>query len=284
MSRSCDTVVDGDTVYVSYESSVKIYSYDVTSDSWSQLPGSVRKNGSIAIINGWLTTVGGVSSNELLSLTGEGSGRRWTKKFPPMPTKRSSTAAVCTGTTLIVAGGWGEGGVLSTVEVMNTENFQWSTAADLPEPMYRASATICGGQLYMLGGTNKGYNYTKSVYTYSVSDLTQSGSFIAKLMKMYKGSTIWRLVADLPVIRSTCVSCHGQLLAIGGYDTDSRKSTTAVYMYNSTTNSWEIISHIITGRWNCVTAVLPDNRLMVVGGYTDSSSAIAIDTVEISGV
>ena len=50
---------------------------------------------------------------------------------------------------------------------------------------------------------------------------------------------------------------------------DSGKPTTAVYMYNSTTNSWEIISHMITGRCDCFTAVLPDDQLMVVGGCTD---------------
>ena len=55
------------------------------------------------------------------------------KKFPPMPTKRGNTTVLCTGTTQIVVGGLGEAGkVLSTVEVMNTEDHQWSTAADLP--------------------------------------------------------------------------------------------------------------------------------------------------------
>ena len=49
--------------------------------------------------------------------------------------KRMHTTAMCIGTTLIVAGGWGEGRkVLSTIEVMDTENHQWSTAADVSEP------------------------------------------------------------------------------------------------------------------------------------------------------
>ena len=60
---------------------------------------------------------------------------------------------------------------------------------------------------------------------------------------------------------------------------DSGKHTTTVYMYNSTTNSWVIISHMTTGRCNCFTAVLPDNRLMVVGGVTDSGET---DFVELA--
>ena len=50
---------------------------------------------------------------------------------------------LCTRDVLIVAGGMGEGGALSTVEVMNTKNHWWFTAADLPQPIYRASATVC---------------------------------------------------------------------------------------------------------------------------------------------
>ena len=174
MSRWCDAIVDGNTVYVINRRTVNIYSYDVISDNWSHLPDCVHMNGSIAVINGCLTTVGGVSypnySNELLSLTGKGSGRRWTQQFPPMPTKRRWTTSLCTGTALIVAGGEGVGGMLSTVEVMDTETHQWSTAADLPQPMYWTSAIICGDQLYMLGGA-EGSCYVKSVYTCSVSAL-----------------------------------------------------------------------------------------------------------------
>ena len=59
---------------------------------------------------------------------------KWVEKFPPMPTRRVFATAVCTGTVLIVAGGMRENCEdLTTVEVLNTENSQWSTAADLPQ-------------------------------------------------------------------------------------------------------------------------------------------------------
>ena len=74
---------------------------DVTSDSRSQLPDRVHIDSSITIINGYLITVERVilfpiiwsDSNELVSLTGE---KKWAKKFPPMPTKREHTTALCT--------------------------------------------------------------------------------------------------------------------------------------------------------------------------------------------
>ena len=81
MARWSDAVVDGNMVYVRNGDTVEIYSYDIKTDSWSQLPDCTLQEGSITIINGWLTTVGGVNSNELFSLTGKVSKRRWTKKF-----------------------------------------------------------------------------------------------------------------------------------------------------------------------------------------------------------
>ena len=292
LNRWCDVVVDGNTVYIRGGSSVNIYSYDVTSDSWSQLPDCVYGKGAIAIINGCLSTVGEYSrptrTNEVFTLTGEGSGRRWVKKYPPMPTWRRDTTAVRIGTKLIVAGGRGAGGrVLSTVEVMDTENHQWFTAASLPEPLYLASATVCGDQLYMLGGVHKD-SHTRYVCTCSVSALFQScvpNTLEVKLegTSLEDKANIWRQVADLPVTNSACESFHGRLLAFGGSIKDSWEPTTAVYMYNSTTNSWEIISHMTTPRCGCFTAVLPDDRIMVVGG-TSSERFICTDTVEFASV
>ena len=68
----------------------------------------------------------------------------------------------------------------------------------------------------------------------------------------------------LPVY--TCVSIHGQLLAIGGRRDTDGKPITAIHMYNPTTDSWEVISHMGTPRRGCIATVLPNNQLMVVGG------------------
>ena len=280
MARGCDAVVGGNTVYVQDGHTVKIYSYNVTTDSWFRLPNCVHESSSITVINGWLTSVGGEESNELLSLTGEGwKHRNWTVKYPPMPTKRWETTVLCTGTALIVAGGWGEaGGVpLAKVEMMNTESHQWSTAADLPQPMHGASATVCADCIYMLGGVS-----TQSVYTCSVGALLQSciPSSDHNGTSSSDKTSIWRQVADLPATHSTCVSFHGRLLAVGGRDSSCRNGITTVYMYNSTSNSWDIISHMTTGRYDCFTATLPNNRLMIMGGWTDLWTFT--DTVDIA--
>ena len=289
--RWSDAVVDGNTVYIRGGDTQVIYAYDTASGAWSQLPYCMNDNCSITVVNGLLTTVGGYRaisySNQLFSLTGEGNGRRWTEKFPPMPTKRRWTTALCTGKSLIVAGGSGEKGVnlkLSTVEVMNTETCQWSTAAHLPEPLVNASATLCGNSIYLLGGKNISLNSTRSVYTTSLTTLLRScrshslGQRLKKVLVSANQTSIWSSVASLPVTASTCVTFHDQLLAIGGSDT-LRKSTAAIHMYNPSTYSWELFSRMSVPRHQCFAAVLPDNQLMVMGGYTDSGRT---DTVEMA--
>jgi hypothetical protein len=96
--------------------------------------------------------------------------------------------------------------------------------------------------------------------------------------KSLSPSEVWRSVTDIPAIDSSYVSLHGRLLAIGEKDSDD-KPITAVHMYDPSTNSWEVVSHMATPRRRCYAAVLPDNQLMVVGGNTGSDNT---DSVEIA--
>lgn len=72
-----------------------------------------------------------------------------------MLTKRQGRTALCTETALIVAGGRDRNmSVLQTIEVLNTETLQWSIAADLPQPLTFAPATVCDDLVYILGELN----------------------------------------------------------------------------------------------------------------------------------
>ena len=253
MSRrnSGDAVVDGSIVYMiwSQSSDSTICTYQTTNNTWSTLPRCPVYECPIAVINGLLTTIGGYMSssqskqadNKLFSLAGEDHNRKWTEKFPPMPTCRSSSSALCTGTSLIVAGGRDRKDedrvMMRKVEVMNTETCQWSTAADLPAPRLYSSVTICGDSIYMLGGRGDKQILTRSVYTCSLSVLLKSCQPAhTKSMSLENQANVWRRVEDLLVIGSTCLSLNGQLLAVGGIDPDD-EFVSAVHMYNPTTDS-----------------------------------------------
>ena len=191
-----------------------------------------------------------------MSLTNES---KWTENFPPMSTERMFVTAVCTETVLIVAGGVGPNGRLATIEVLNFETNLWSTAANLPESLFCCSAAVLSDHLYMLGD---GWG-DKSVYACSVSALLQTCKQKSSLEKhisaLSLSNIVWIKLPDLPVIGSTCVTFCGQLLAVGGVDSD-HKHTTAVYMYNQATNSWNVISHMALARRNCFATVFTNEE------------------------
>ena len=295
MHRGSNCTVHGDMVYLRAASTRNIYAYKSTDETWDQLPEFETGLCSLAVVNNHLTTIGGRDSggkmtNQLFSLIGEGRSKTWREVFQSMPTKRSSSVAMCTGQALIVVGGVSQHlKTLRTVEVMDIDAKEWSSAADLPGPLSEASITICHSRIYIIGGWNG--EPIKSVYTCTLTDLFQScrsrslGERLAQSLSLSSParSNVWNKVADLPVIRSTCVTVHDQLLAIGGYDSKGTP-TSDVHIYHPTSNTWEVISKMIISRWCCFAAVLPTNELMVVGGYTTSSMFSKTDSVEIATV
>ena len=272
-------VVDGDMAYFMNWNG-EVCSYNVSIEKWSKLPKCPYRDSSIAVINGQLTAIGGCKeifnentyTNKLLSLP------NYKKVFPAMPTKRRNTTAVTSKEHLIVAGGAiGSSGAdrVNIVEVMDTKSLVWSTVASLPHPYLRASGTICGDQLYMLGGEDD-IDKAKSVLTCSLTKLLQSLS---------SSSSIWHRIADAPAYYSTCAAVNGELLAVGGCDEDWKPSS-AIHKYNPTTNSWDLISNMPTARWISLVAVLPTNEMMVVGGsiqnYIDGNDKIEIANFNLS--
>ena len=254
-------------------------SYNSTNKKWNELPKYPYQYGSLAVVNGQLTAIGGyddtfTNTNKLLSLRESWLRRSWSDVFPPMPTNRSGTTAITSKEHLIVAGGaTGRrfADYVNTVEVMDTKTLVWSTVASLPHPYDYASATICGDHLYMLGGVDdKGE--TKSVLTCSLTELLQSSS---------SPSSVWHRVADAPAYRSTCAAVNGQLLAVGGCD-EGGKTIATIHKYNPTTNSWDHISNMTTARDYCLVAIVPTNEMMAVGGRI--SAIHQTDKVDIASI
>ena len=279
--KSHSASVDDSVLYI--RMSRQVYGYTISTSSWSRFPNSPTENCPSVVINNLLTLIGGsysgVFTNQLISLTEEGNGirRRWTEEFPPMPTKRESSTALSTGTALIVAGGrMKDSSLLKTVEVLNTTTKQWSTVADLPQPLCDAPAAVCGEYIYILRPSES------NMYTCSILTLVQSSKlFLASLRNRDAG--VWKALAAPPVTQTSFVSLHGRLLAIGGNDSDWR-TTTAIHIYNSTTDSWEVISHMATPRRLCVAALLPNNQLMVVGGRTGRGIDTGTNSVELATI
>ena len=244
MSALTDAVLHGDLVYIvnATELENKIYVYNHNSTLWSKLPSCPTQNCPLVIIGDLPTLIGGFQgislTNKLYSLVVDeaNSSKEWTQMFPPMPSRRWGTAAVCTCSALIVAGGGGGGGIIrKRVEVMDTNSHQWSTAADLPQPLCHTSVKICGDRLFIIGGVNEDFVSSKSVYAYGLGALFQSVNFqgpeginesrVSATNDQQFSISLPNKVTDLPVTQTTCIMiAENSLLAIGGKDSENKCS------------------------------------------------------------
>ena len=111
------------------------------------------------------------------------------------------------------------------------------------------------------------------------SDQNIEGISIPKMDS--SSAAVWNRIADLPVTYSSCVSYHGNLLAIGGRSSARRLVTTDVRVYQPLSNRWEVISHMTKPRRQCFAGVLqPNDQLIVVGGETSNNSNEDNDIME----
>ena len=276
------TVVNGNIAYIRPALSSRVHSYQniLGNEQWSWLPDNPNQAFSLAVIDGLLTSVGGSESrrptNTLFSLTGEGERKQWSKVFLPMPTPRRLTACITTEKALVVAGGYA-GDDLATVEVMDINTKQWTTVCPLPKKLSSLSGIVCGDSLYLAGGFSGRYG-SKSVFTCSLHDLLQPKTLGSRIRRTLSRSNVWKEISSLPVTGSTLASFGGHLLAIGGSD-DSGNATTDVYRYDSHTHSWHVISQMKNKRSQCLAVTLPEDLLIVVGGFKEGDSEI--NSVEI---
>ena len=246
-------IVHGNIAYFSYYHD--IYSFAVP-DKWTKLPPHEYKHFSMAVIYGKLTTIGGRCEKihaigNLVSLLSGG----WKEILPPMTTKRSETAAVTTHTHLVVAGGRTD--MLNgtdVVEVLDTNTLQWSTANSLPEPAPFPQMALHNGQIHLFSND--------TVFSCSVEELPTSTTSSSN-------GSVWTTLADIPVRYDTSLATFKEhVLAIGGSDgVAGLHPRAAIHRYDKATNSWSVIGQLPTPLSGVLTAVLPSNEVIVVGGW-----------------
>ena len=109
MLRGSAAVADGKCYFLPYNET-KIRIFDSEKDDWFALRPALYINAGLAIINSFVTTIGGETSESLPEPTNvlqSLSNRRWTEKFPPMAilqvdNKKSDIAVVQTENLVIV--------------------------------------------------------------------------------------------------------------------------------------------------------------------------------------
>lgn len=164
---------------------------------------------------------------------------------------------------------------ISTLEVMNINTKTWSTASPLPHPLAMPSATISEDRLYLAGGFNEEHKESNTVVTCKLSELLKLPPRRQRFLSLGNKKGTWQHIQDLPVIEPTIIDFRGYLLAIGGKTPESQEDTADIYCYHSKTNSWNVVSKMRNKRRRCLAIVLPEDRLLVVGGYNNNTVEIA---------
>ena len=142
---------DGQFAYFTPGGSTSVYRYEWRGEKWKELPSCPYRDSGLVIIDGKLTAVGGYDgpcrTNKLFTLR----QKKWVEEYPPMNTFRSEHNIVGTsdGEYIIVIGGGGDDWT-AAVELFQVKSRIWYKLTDLPQPLPRPSATICGDQLNVI--------------------------------------------------------------------------------------------------------------------------------------
>ncbi len=282
LSRSTEAIVSsGQVIFLRRGGSREVYGFNIESETWSQFPDSPARDSSLTIIKRNLSVVGGKMENDkftnkVMSLISSGGTRKWVEIYPRMNVKRSNMATIMCQAAIVVAGGENEEGFIAAVEVLDTsssETIKWAQVANLPEPLAMASAAVCSGNIYLLGGWVEKMTPTHSVYTIAAEKLLGSEST----------KVSWSTIATSPTKGSTCISFKGRLLAVGGRD--AHQPSTAIHIYNPIMDTWEVLAHMSQPRHQCFTSIT-ENRLVVIGGWVLTKKQLLTETktIEIADI
>ena len=255
--------VDG-TVYVGGGDADKgeddhiVMAYDMQSYRWHTLPPYSARGFAMTTINNKLILVGGKHHNTKVDQLGvwKTDSNQWTCPFPAMPTPRYSPSATSYKHWLVVAGGRRKG-LLSTVEVFDIDNKQWSTAPSTPMPRIRMKSTIIGDTWYLMGGTHVLRTGTTDVYSVSLEALVSHSAS--------DSSKIWNKIAPLNCYCSSPLSLEGSLLALGGWDPKKECLVSTIQHYVPETNTW-VPAGELPHPLQTHTCIITAGRLHMFGG------------------
>ncbi|KAI3667158.1 hypothetical protein L6452_42207 [Arctium lappa] len=206
------------------------------------------------------------------STSGNSEGWKKLSTSGDKPTPRFNHAAAVIGKKMIIVGGESGNGLLEDVQVLNFENFTWTTASSrlylspssltLKIPACKGHCLVPWGKKVLLIGGR----------TALQSDRVSVWAFDAE-------TECWSLMeakGDIPVARSghTVVRAGSALILFGGEDTKRRKLND-LHMFDLKSLTWLPLHCTGPGpsaRSNHVAALYEDKLLLVFGGTSKSKS------------
>lgn len=262
-------VVHHNAVYCISDESYTVHCYQPDEDKWQAHSQCPYCDTGLAIIDGLLTAVGGRDTFQQTNTLVSWRRQEWVEEFPSMNTARSGHAVVSDGDYIIAIGGDHE----TSVELFAISSKTWSTVASLPRPLNWITATLCGDDVYTMDCSGKAY----SISLYSLISSQRMSASADPSPEL----TWLPLPYDVPVCGSTLSSICRQVVAVGGLREDATATSSIHQLFNG---KWVDIGCMDTARYDAIVAVLPEDRVVVVGGGDHLSVASSLTSVELAVV
>jgi hypothetical protein len=138
-----------------------VLAYDISHDTWSQLPdlpGPRSHPGAAILPDGTLLSVGGLltldSTMPIADVVALPVGATAWEPRAPMPTARGGMACGLFGTRFVCAGGEADNTARDETEAYDWVNDTWSTLAPMPKPRAGTQGAAIGTRLYAPGGAD----------------------------------------------------------------------------------------------------------------------------------
>ena len=251
-----------------------VMAYDTISDSWATLPPYEAFQFAMTTIDNYLLLVGGEGrdgvSNNVLGVW-SADNKKWTHPYSDMTTPRYKCSAISYKYWVVVAGGKGAGGFLSSVEVLNTDTNLWYGVPPTPIAWGAIKTAVVGDTCYYcMGGAIRDPGFTNKVYSVSLPALICQVNSDSSA----KDTQIWKELPQLPVWDAAPLSISGSLLAVGGVDKD-RKAVSTLHLYQPDARQWVEVGDMPTTRYGCTCLPTKDNEFLVAGGVQEKRVDIA---------
>ena len=249
--------------------------FDVVSRTWSKLPfhDSCEMSGfTLATSNSKVHTLGGTwskdekveeYSNKVFSLDDD---LKWFNTLPPLNIGRIEATSTSFDSFILVAGGYGRNGDLSSVEVLDSSQSSstWWEICDLPVKSWLMQCAVTYDELFIGcgGGT------ANTVYTAKLSAVKESLNVDEDSESSVSPEFFWQSLPHTPLWGSGLVSVNNCLLTVGGHD-DGLKPHSSVHLYDHYEKTWSKVSDSRKSRWRPAVVVSTfENKqeLSVLGG------------------
>ena len=264
--------------YLGYQQFLCVF--NVVSRTWSKLPfpDSCEMYGfTLATSNSKVHTIGGTwrkdgkveeYSNKVFSLDGD---LKWCNTLPPLNIGRREATSTSFDSFILVAGGYGRNGRLSSVEVLNSSQSSstWWEICDLLVRSERMQCTLTHDELFI----GCGYGTAYTVYTSKLSAVKESLNVDEDSESSVSPESFWQSLPKTPLALSGLVSVNNCLLTVGGFD--DFKPHSSVHLYDCYKKTWSKVSDIRISTWFPAVVVSTfENKqeLFVLGGGTSVES------------